>query len=41
MTGGKDSFGRRTEDLQERNIVTWDSGEMGLWLSKQEMKDYV
>lgn len=25
MTGEKDNFGRRTKDLQERNIVIWDS----------------
>lgn len=41
MTGENDNFGRRTEDLQERNTVTWKSGGMSLWLSKQEMTDYI
>lgn len=41
MTGEKDNFGRRTKDLQERNTVIWDFGEMSLWLSKQEIKDYI
>lgn len=30
MTGEKDNFGRRTKDLQERNTVTWNSGQMSL-----------
>lgn len=41
MAREKDNFGRRTKDLQEINIVIWDSGEMSLWLSKQEIKDYI
>lgn len=40
MTGEKDNFGRRTKDLQERNTVTWNSGQMSLWLSNQ-MMDYI
>lgn len=40
-TGEKDNFGRRTDDLQERNIVTWDSGDLSLWLNEQELKDYI
>lgn len=40
-TGEKDNFSRRTDDLQERNIVTWDSGDLSLWLNEQELKDYI
>lgn len=40
-TGEKDNFGRRTDDLQERDIVTWDSGDLSLWLNEQELKDYI
>lgn len=41
VTGKKGNFGRRTENFQERKIVTQDSGEMIPWLSKQVMKDYI